>query len=107
MAEGLFEVGAVEGAGVEGEADGGDEVGGASEGRGAFVPGGKGEAEDGLVGVEESGGPGLQKLNLGYFVVHINKPAQLLGLVCLDARVLGSRGAFRRLRQAECRWKYS
>lgn len=71
------------------------------------MSGREGEAEDGLVGVEEGGGPGLQKLNLGYFVVHINKPAQLLGLVCIGKRALGSRGAFSRLRQAECKREYS
>ena len=107
MAEGLLEVGAVVGTRVEGEADGRDEVGVGFEGRGALVPGCQGEAEDGPVGVQEAGWSRLQILNLGYFVVHINKPAQLVGLVCVGGGVLGSRGAFRRPRQAECSRRYS
>lgn len=112
MAEGLLEVGASEGTGVEGEADGRDEVGlvPVPERRGALVLGGDGEAEDGAVGVEEGaarGGLELQKLNFGYFVVHINKPAQLVGLVCVGRDVLCSSGAFMRLRQAKWAHKYS
>lgn len=69
-----------------------------------------GESEDGPVGVDEGAervGLELQILNLGYFVIQINNPAQLLGLVCVGNSVLCYVGAFIRLKQAKSDQSYS